>query len=170
MHYTALVLIFSYMMYPRPYMKRYIFFKAVVLIFSYTTTVVYCADETGLIIFTPAESTGVLMMQPASSVAVNPIHGETDSPLCWDISTIFAHKSSPLLFFTACLSLLCSQQDMKDEEITDREGKKPKADTIGEIAISTARTCKSLVIHDVSGNLFSCSHLSTCLGHYCSHK
>lgn len=47
---------------------------------------------------------------------------------------------------------------MKDEEITDRERQKPTADTIGAMAINSARTREPLVIHDVSGNLFSCPH------------
>ena len=56
------------------------------------------------------------------------------------------------------LSLLWSQQDMKDEEITDREGHRPTADTIGAMAIGSAGTREPGLIHDVPGNLFRCSH------------
>lgn len=49
--------------------------------------------------------------------------------------------SSPFLFLKAQpIPVLCSQQDMKDEEITDGEEQKPKADTIGVMTIGTAGT------------------------------
>lgn len=46
---------------------------------------------------------------------------------------------------------------MKDEEITDRDGKKPKEDTIGVMSIAAAGAPEPLVIRDVPGNLFSCA-------------
>ncbi|KAK2855850.1 hypothetical protein Q5P01_004585 [Channa striata] len=63
------------------------------------------------------------------------------------------------------LSLLFSQQDMKDDEITEREGQKPTADTIGEMTISSARTQEASVIRDVAGNLFSRHQISR--EHHC---
>lgn len=47
---------------------------------------------------------------------------------------------------------------MKDEEITDRDGQKPKADTIGVMTICTAGAREALVILDVPGNLFRSAH------------
>lgn len=47
---------------------------------------------------------------------------------------------------------------MKDEQITDRDGQKPKTDTIGMMAISAAGAREPLVIRDVPGNLFSHAH------------
>ncbi len=47
---------------------------------------------------------------------------------------------------------------MKDEEITDRDGQNPKADTMAAMDIGTAGARESLVICDVPGNLFSRAH------------
>ncbi len=47
---------------------------------------------------------------------------------------------------------------MKDEEIADRDGHRPKADTIEVMVIGAARAREPLVICDVPGNLFSRAH------------
>lgn len=87
-----------------------------------------------------------------------PPHDETDSLHHRGTFTIRARMSSPFFFLKRGRSLLCSQQDMKDEEITDRDGQKPKAGTIGAMAISAAGASEPLVIRDVPGNLFSRTH------------
>lgn len=92
------------------------------------------------------------------SAPVNPPHDETDSLHRRGTLTISARRNSPFYILKRGLSLPCSQQDMKDEQITDRDGQKPKADTIGVMAISTAGAREPLVICDVPGNLFSCAH------------
>lgn len=110
------------------------------------------------ILYTEALAGPLGWWHSAMSVPVNPPHDETDSLHCRGTLTISARRNSPFYFLKRGLSLPCSQQDMKDEQITDRDGQKPKADTIGVMAISAAGAREPLVIRDVPGNLFSCAH------------
>lgn len=81
-----------------------------------------------------------LMTQSAMPAPVkHPQQEETYPPLHRGTLTSSARMSDPILFFlmrALCL-LCCSQQDMKDEEITDGEGQKPAANTIGAMVSMT---------------------------------
>lgn len=97
----------------------------------------------------------------------SPPDDETDSLHRWGTLTVSARPSSPFLFFKAwaypCSALNRIWKMRRSQTETEH---KPKADTIGAMAIGAAGAAVSpLVICDVPGNLFS--RASWSLGHYC---